>query len=88
MNTINKIMEEALTEPSRIAWSSIVDKYPEMWVFVKNIEMVDDDRIFLCEIVEICDDEHEDAIRLKYLSSNDNITAMRTDSSFNGSMGG
>lgn len=70
------------------AWSDLVEKYPDKWIIYTDVDIVKDDRLFLCRVLEVCDDSVRSERKLYYLEKGIKAIATRTTSNFNGSMGG
>ena len=49
--------ENTLKSSNRFAWSELVEKYPGKWIIYTDVEIVNDERLFLCTVLEICDDD-------------------------------
>lgn len=80
--------ENTLKSSNRFAWSELVEKYPGKWIIYTDVEIVNDERLFLCTVLEVCNDDTRSDKKLQYLSNGIKAMAMRTTSDFNGSMGG
>ena len=91
-NAINEICKNSskneIPDLGRFAWSDLVKKYPNKWLIVKDIDMVDDDRIFMCNLIEVCSHENKSSRRLYYLNKNIKVTAIRAESDEDVCMGG
>lgn len=68
------------------AWSDLVRDYPDKWIIFKDSESVNDDRVFLCTVLCICQDEERIHNLKKLLKIHNNIGSMRTTSDYNGLM--
>lgn len=77
-----------VSNKEKSAWSELVKKYPDKWIIYTDVDIVKDDRLFLCRVLEVCDDSARSERKLYYLTRGIKAIATRTSSNFNCSMGG
>ena len=73
-----------VSNKEKSAWSELVRKYPDKWIIYTDVDIVNDDRLFLCRVLEICDDNDRSERKLYYLTKGIKAIATRTSSYFNG----
>lgn len=62
----------------RMSWSDIVSENPDKWIIFTNIEVVKDDRQFICTVLETCDNEDVEIQTLKFIKMGISAVCMRT----------
>ena len=51
------VLDSVIKERDLQAWSDLEVKYPNKWIIYDYIKTVKDDRLTLCHVIDICDDD-------------------------------
>lgn len=51
------VLDNVIKERDLQAWTDLEIKYPNKWIIYDYMKVVSDDRLTLCHVIEICDDD-------------------------------
>ena len=68
----------------RRAWSDLTKEYPGKWIIYANPKNVDDERLFICTVLSICDNSTVDSERVRIIKDGIKSCAMKTDDDYVG----
>jgi len=63
------------------AWRDIVREYPNKFILFTDAEVVRDSRIFMCEVLDVCDGNKLEDLLLDYEQKGIHAQFMKADSS-------
>lgn len=49
----------------RTDWRTLVYTFPDRWILYTNVDVVDDNRLFLCTVLAICDNDTMSPLKIR-----------------------
>ena len=68
----------------RTDWRSLVKTFPDKWILYTNVDVVDDNRLFLCTVIALCDDDTVDPVQIRLMKEGYYLGAYRTTNGITG----
>lgn len=68
----------------RTDWRTLVYTFPDRWILYTNVDVVDDNRLFLCTVIALCDDDTVDPVQIRLMKEGYYLGAYRTTNGITG----